>query len=162
MEKKKYPFALRMFEAEAKIRGLFITVTCDFDIIISQIIVKCEEPVISKRDSLRLKLPFETGKKLERCKIDLNGYNSSYYNHFLPELEAMEELLKYRNMLAHGYSQFDENKLDESYINFVWIEKGKFKIEKIILRPFYQNVHRFRKHLENMYKLHYTLTQELG
>ena len=158
----KYPFPLRMFGAEAKVRGLFITISCDFDITISHMIAKMEEPEISKRDSVLLKLPYETGKKVKRCKDNLKKYNIDYYNKFLPEFTAMEELLKYRNMLAHGYSQLDENQKDESYIDFICIEKGKYRIDRITLKPFYKNILRFRKHLTNLYELHYTLSQERG
>lgn len=162
MNKTVYPFGLRMFEAEAKVRGLFITVSCDFDMVVSHIIAKCEEPEPSKRDTLILKLPYEIGKKLKRCKKDLEKYSNDYYIKYLPEFEAMEELLMYRNMLAHGFSQYDENKIDESFIIFIWKDEGKFKFDKVILRPFYQNIIRFRKHLSTLYELHYTMTQERG
>ncbi|MEO8861458.1 MAG: hypothetical protein ABI358_08550 [Ginsengibacter sp.] len=162
MNDRDYPFALNMFGSEAKVRGLFITVACDFDVVISHMIMKCEEPDKEKRDALFMRLPYEMGKKLNRCKKALKAYNEGYYNRFLVEFDAMKELLKYRNMLAHGYSQFDEKQLDDSFIIFNWIEKGKLKIDKIALIPFYKNILRFRKHLSNLYELHAAIVQERG
>ena len=65
-ETKKYPFSLDMFGLEAKVRGLYLTIACDFEKIMSDIIVNCEESDGSKRELLRLKIFFEMGKKLKK------------------------------------------------------------------------------------------------
>ncbi len=46
---QKYPFALDMFGLEAKVRGLYITIACDFEKVMTEIISMCEEPNPSKR-----------------------------------------------------------------------------------------------------------------
>ena len=159
---KKYPFALNMFGREAKVRGLYLTVACDFEKILSDITLRCEEPDISKRDILKLKLPSEMGKKLERCKLALQNYNLSYYNHFISQFEVTKELLPYRNMLAHGFSLYDPEKSDESFITFIWFERGKERIDKIDISSFMQKIEHFRKHISLLYTLHSKIHDERG
>ena len=160
--KHKYPYPLEMFGLESKVRGLYITLACDFEKVMTEIIVMCEGDDPSKRDDLELKIPFEMGKKLQRCKRELIKYNPAYYNHFIPEFEAVEELVKYRNMLAHGFSQYDENKLDKDFITFSWIEKGKKKIDKIKVYPFIKKIEKYTKHIFLLYTLHAKISEERG
>ena len=161
-QKQEYPFSLDMFGLEAKVRGLYLTIACDFEKIMSDIIVKCEEPDGSKREALRLKIAFEMGKKLKRCEQELLKYNSAYYNHFIPQFEAIKELLKYRNMLAHGFSQYDPQKIDKSFITFIWVEKGKERIDNINVKPFIKNILHFRDHISLFYTLHAKICEERG
>ncbi len=159
-QKQTYPFPLEMFGLESKVRGIYMTIACDFEKVMTEIISMCEEDDLSKRNDLELKIPFEMGKKLQRCKRELIKYNPAYYNHFIPQFEAIEELVKYRNMLAHGFSEYDENKLDKSFIIFSWLEKGKKKIEKILVLPFIKKIEKYSKDISLFYTLHAKISQE--
>lgn len=160
--KNEYPYALEMFGLESKVRGLYLTVACDFEKTMTEIISMCEEPDVDKRSSLELKLRYEMGKKLERCKAAVINYNIVYYNHFIPQFEVIESLLKYRNMLAHGFSYYDDKKTDKKYISFSWSEKGKLKTDTIEVMPFVKSIEEYRKHIWLFYTLHAKIAEEVG
>lgn len=160
LQKHKYPFSLEMFGLESKLRGLYMTLACDFEKVMTDIIIMCEEDDPSERNNLELKIPFEMGKKLQRCKRELIKYNPAYYNHFIPQFEAIEELLKYRNMLAHGFSEYDDKKLNKSFIIFSWIERGKKKIDKIQVLPFIRKIEKYSKDISLLYTLHAKILEE--
>jgi hypothetical protein len=161
---QKYPFFLNMFGLESKVRGLYLTVACDFENLMSDVIAICEETDISQRSINRLKHPYEMGAKLERCKKAVEDYNKVYFKFFIPEFEVIGKLVKYRTMLAHGFSEYDNNELDKTYIIFNWVikENGKkeMKEEKIIINPFIKEIVTYRKHVFQFMKLHATLEGE--
>lgn len=69
-------------------------------------------------------------------------------------------------MLAHGFSEYDENKLDESYIIFHWINKAngirEMKSEKIVVQPFIMQIEKYRKNIFQFMKLHAALSRDKG
>jgi len=156
----KYPFSLDMFGLEAKVRGLYLTLACDFEKVMVETIALCEEPDDSKRQAFMIKMPFEMGKKLKMFKKSVMKYNKSYYNHFLPQFKIIGELVKYRNMLAHGFSQYDTNKSDKSFIIFEWQHKGKLKSDRIEVKPFMNKILDYRIHIGLIYTLHAKIAEE--
>ena len=83
----KYPFYLNMFGLESKVRGIYLTVACDFENLMSDVIAICEEANASKKNINRLKQPFEIGAKLKRCKKAVEEYNKDYFDFFKPEFQ---------------------------------------------------------------------------
>jgi hypothetical protein len=155
-----------MWGQEAKVRGLFLSIACEAEFFFDRITSKCEEDDGSKRESLKLELPFEMGAKLNRCTRALSSYNKTYYNFFKTIFDDFEKLVKYRNMLAHGRAKFDEAKTDKSYIIFNWIEGKKSKRAirelKIEVMPFVKEMEKYRQHVFQLYKLHAKLSEEQG
>jgi hypothetical protein len=106
------------------------------------------------------------GAKLKRCKEALESYNKEYFHFFIPQFEIIERLCKYRIMLAHGFSEYDSNKLDKTFIIFHWVNKesGKKEIkeEKIMIKPFISEIESYRKHIVQFMKLHAVLESQRG
>ena len=163
----KWPFALDMFGFESKVRGIYLTVACDFENLMSDVIAICEEVDPSKRSLNRLNHPFEMGAKLTRCKKALKEYNKKYFDFFMPQFEVIEKLCKYRTMLAHGFSEYDDNKLDNTFLIFHWVIKekrneNKMRTEKILIKRFILEIESYRKHVLQFMKLHAKLSEERG
>lgn len=160
----KYPFFLEMFGFESKVRGIYLTVACDFENLMSDVIAICEEADVSLRGDNRLNHPFEMGAKLKRCKKALEVYNKEYFDFFMPEFNAIEKLCKYRTMLAHSFSEYDNQELDKTFIIFHWVvnDNGKkeMKEEKILIAPFIKEILVYRKHVFQFMKLHAALEGE--
>lgn len=165
-ELSKFPFSLQMYEQEAKVRGLYLTVCCDVERILSDIMAKCELDDISLREHYKSYLPFEMGAKLKMCKDVLERYNAEYYKFFTPEFEAFEELLKYRDMLAHGFTDYDDNQQDKTFIDFYWVTGTKknriWNKEKVIIKPFVMKMLKYREHVMQLMKLLSALSNERG
>ncbi len=161
-----YGFDLDMWGQEAKVRGLYLSVACEIEFFIDIITSKCEEADGTKREALKLDMPYEMGAKLKRCKTALSAYNISYHNFFKTVFDDFEQLVKYRNMLAHGRASFDQEKIDKSYILFNWIEGPKSKRMrnelKIEVMPFLRDMEKYRQQVFQLYKLHAKLSEERG
>ena len=67
----KYPFFLEMFGFESRVRGIYLTVACDFENLMSDVIAICEEADSSQRIINRLNHPFEMGAKLKSVRKHL-------------------------------------------------------------------------------------------
>lgn len=160
----KFPFFLEMFGFESRVRGIYLTVACDFENLMSDIISICEESDALLRSENRLNHPFEMGAKLKRCKKALKAYNEEYFNFFTPEFNAIEKLCKYRTMLAHGFSEYDTQKLDNTFIIFHWVvnDNGKkeMKEEKILIESFIKEILVYREYVFQFMKLHAALEKE--
>jgi hypothetical protein len=163
-QKYAYSFALEMFGFESKVRGIYLTVACDFENLMSDVIAICEEVNISQRSINRLTHPFEMGAKLKRCKKALETYNNEYLIFFMPEFNVIEKLCKYRTMLAHGFSEYDNKKLDKTFIIFNWVikqnGKNEMKSEKIFIKLFIDEIDIYRRHVLQFMKLHAKLEEE--
>ncbi len=171
-ELHNFPFALQMYGFEAKVRGLYLTIACDIERMMCDVIAKCEVEAEIEREAFKLKLPFEMGAKLKRCKEALEKYNKAYFDFFIPQFDAIEQLCKYRNMLAHGFSEYDDNKVDKTFIIFKWVESAVknpgektervSKTEKILIRPFINQMNHYRDHVLQFMKLIAKLSEERG
>ena len=159
----KHPFHLQMLEKEAKVRGIYISVSCHVETVMLALIAVCEEPVVSKRKKLILSIPYPMGNKFDRCKKAVKTYNPNYYEVFNAQFKAIEYLIKSRNMLCHGQSNFDANRKDKSFIDFTWINEGKERVDRIVvgeyinmLKPY------FFDHVYKLYTLHAKISEERG
>ena len=171
--KPELPFDLRMFEREAKVRGLYLTVSCDFERVLSDIAAKCaiEENSQPLRDGFRIKLPFEMGAKLDKCIEILKAYNEGYYNQYKEQFDVIKELSIYRTMLAHGFSHYDEAKQDDTTLYFTWIEviddeNGKklrrLRRDTITFQPFVLRMLHYKEHILTLVDLVLKLREERG
>lgn len=155
-----------MWGQEAKVKGLYLSIACECEFFMDLITSKCEEPDGSKRECLKLNLPYEMGAKLKRCINALSAYNVGYYNFFKTTFDEFGDLVKYRNMLAHGRAEFDEHKKDTSFIIFNWIEGAKpnriRNTKRIEVMPFLREIEKWRQLVFNLYKLHAKLCEERG
>ena len=163
---QKFPFALRMMGIESKVRGIYLTASCDFERLMSDIIAVCEETDKQKVEGNKLKQPLEIGAKLDRCLKAVENHNKTYIELFATEFSIIEKLCYYRTILAHGFSEYDENKKDESYIIFNWVYKNgnkrELRSEKIIVRPFIMEINNYRKNIFEFMKLHAYISIDKG
>ena len=145
------PFVQQMQVRESNVRGTYICIACDFESLMEDLIVLCELPEekLNAAGVLEMKLKkttqLEMGKKYRRAKDGLEKYNSEYHNDFLPHFTVIAKLVKYRTILAHGYSEFDPHQKDNTWIAFNYHDKGKMKQEKIIILPFIMQLEEYRK-----------------
>jgi hypothetical protein len=162
----KFGFSLDMFGFESKIRGLYLTVACDYEFFMVRIIAMCQVQDITKREAFKLSLPYEMGAKLKILKESVENYNINYYAFFKTHFDIISELVFYRTMLAHGFSQYDDNKVDESFIDFSWIEGPKNnrlkRTERIVIKSFLMDIDRYRLNLLEFMKLDAVLVNERG
>ena len=163
----QFPFSLQMYGQESKVRGLYLTISCDIERLLCDLIAKCEIDNPNERNEFKLTLPFAMGAKIVRCKDALGEYNIEYFNFVEPDFKEIELLLKYRNMLAHGFSEYDDNKFDNSFIIFNWIEKDinnkrVHQTEKIMVMPFIMKMKEYRNNVWKFMQLHHRLTEERG
>lgn len=77
---QQFPFYLRMMGAESRVRGIYLSVACDFENLMSDIIAICEESDKDNLEDNRLKQPLEIGAKLKRCKAVVEIHNKKYYD----------------------------------------------------------------------------------
>ncbi len=162
----KHGFELDMWGQEAKVRGLYLSIACECEFFMDIITSKCEEADGTKREALKLSMPYELGAKLKRCRTALSAYNLKYYNFLQGMFNDFEQLAKYRNMLAHGRASFDKAKIDRSFIIFDWIEGSKSNRVRnqlrIEVKPFVKDMESYRKQIFQLYKLHAKLCEERG
>jgi hypothetical protein len=163
MNKEDLPFTQQMQIKEANVRGVYISIACDFERMMADIIANCE--IVNSAGRLEYKRKYinslEMGKKVGRCEKVLKAYrNGIYYNKFSSQLNTLSGLVYYRNMLAHGYSNFDTNQKDMSFIIFENTIKGKTVLEKIEVQPFLMQMELHRANIMQMMNLAFILSIE--
>jgi len=150
-----FPYVLRMRELDAKTRGIYIELACNIERILDDIICKCEIEDLAKRAIFRKDkiMHLEMGKKLRRAIKSLKDYNVDYYKQYLPEFNIIADLVEYRNVMAHGYSEYDPKGIDDRYITYY--NKEKSKIARYVLEPreFIKKLFVFQDNLINFVNL---------
>jgi len=157
-------YVLRMRELDIKTRGLYIAIACDIERMMDDIIAFCEisDPTKQsnfKRDKI---MHLEMGKKLARCVVQIEKYNSAYHQSYLSEFSIIADLVTYRNVMAHGYSEYDNDETDERFITYY--NKEKDKIARYIIEPrkFIENMLTFQESLLKLAELVQVLQAERG
>ena len=132
MNKNNFSFELKMQDQEAKVRGIYLCVACDFERIMEHIILACEIDNKDDREAFRVKKlsHLTMGGKLGRFKKTVRKYNKEYFDSYNSVMKSIKKLIHYRNMLAHGLASYDENKADYSYIIFDWVVSGNLKAKR--------------------------------
>ena len=160
----QFPYVLRMRELDAKTRGIYIELACNIERILDDIICKCEIVDIAKRAIFRKDkiMHLEMGKKLSRAIKSLRDYNLKYYNQYMSEFDIIADLVEYRNVMAHGYSEYDPKEIDDRYITYY--NKEKNKIARYVLEPreFIKNLLVFQESLIKLVDLIRILDMERG
>src|SRR5436190_1078086 len=152
-----------MRELDIKTRGLYIAISCDIERMLDDVISYCEIDSDAKQrnDFKRDKIMhLEMGKKLSRCMRVVEKYNSEYFNKYLSDFNRIDELVQYRNVMAHGYSEYDPHEADERYIKYYNKEKGKIAVYTIEPREFIKSMKTFQEHLLRLAELLQLLHQE--
>jgi hypothetical protein len=161
---RELPYLLRMRSIDAKTRGIYIELACNVERLMDDIIGKCEvlEPLLRSGFRKNKIMHLQMGKKLSRCVKSLKAYNENYYNQYSKEFESINDLVTYRNVLAHGYSQYDENGVDERFIKYYNKEKGRIAEYKIEPMEFIKNLLEFDQVVLKLVELIQTLIRERG
>lgn len=154
---------MEMQQIEGSVRGQYVALACDIERILENVITKCrvdnfmDIPIYAFTKVRHL----EMGKKLKDCKLELKKYNIDYYNRIQNEFVIMEDLVSMRNMLCHGYSDYDEDRKDKSWIIFEYKEKSdKPKTIKIIVDDFLVKLADYRMAITGIYEVMILITKE--
>lgn len=155
----KFPVTLQQFEAECRVRGIYLSLSCDLERLISDIIAICQESNESELESYKLKQPFEFGRKLRICKDAVKKHNEGYYNFYIPNFDIADKLCEHRTMLAHGFADDNGAKFKEGIITFKWIIKNEEKknvwtSKEILFKPFIMETLTYRNSVFEFMKLH--------
>lgn len=155
-------YTQRMQFLEASVRGVYISIACDVERIMEDMIAQIE--IDNPKDRLSFKMRkicgLEMGMKLQRLDDGLKAYNARYYKYYKNELNIIRELVGYRNLLAHGYSDYDDNKVDKRFITFTNIYRNKKDVVKIEVEPFLFQMEKYREGLKKLMTLTITLYNE--
>lgn len=157
------PFAQQMQVREAHVRGLYISIACDYERLMDDLIVLCELDRASNVAEYKTKhlVHLEMGKKFRRSKTGLEKAFPNHYSDFLPHFGVIERLVKFRTILAHGYSEYDDNG-DPSYIIFEHHHKGKILREKVVIDPFLNELRHYQNSILELMGLTVLLRKEKG
>lgn len=149
---------------DIKTRGVYIALACDIERMMDEIISSLEVDNVNERKDFRRDkiMHLEMGKKVNRCMKSLEKYNASYSLQYSPQFKIMEELVEYRNVMAHGYSEYDKDEKEEKYI--IYYNKEKNKIARYVIEPrkFIKNMKDFQESLLKLVDLIFLLAQERG
>lgn len=149
---------------DIKVRGIYIALACDIERTLSDIISLCEISDFDKRSEFKFEqiLHLEMGKKLTKCKKSLERYNVNYYNEYKQHLERIDILVEYRNVLAHGFSEYDPNEKDDETITYY--NKEKSRLAKYVIKPkaFIMNLKDFHSVILQLNDLVGRLARERG
>jgi hypothetical protein len=162
---KDLPFTQKMQFHEAYVRGLFISIACDYERIMDDIIALCEmekifpsgfenlsdEDIIAQINEYKIQFITwkEMGKKLDKkCVPLLKLYNSEYFNKYEKCFDIVRDLVQDRNLMVHGYSDYNEQQNEKgisiSFTNIVQNQKKKTLKKKIIvIQPYIKNLERY-------------------
>jgi hypothetical protein len=158
----KLPFDQKMQVHEVNVRGTYLSIACDSERLMDDLISLCEldiifptgfdkindEDVIEEIRKYKIKKItwVEMGKKLFRCKQKLEKYNKSYFDSFSKYFEDISDLVQDRNLMAHGYSDYDiQQEAGKIFILFENVVHGKREEKIIEVKTFLSNLETHRK-----------------
>ncbi len=164
------PRTQQMLVYEANIRGAYISISCDSERLMDDLVALCELGKIfptgldEKTDDeiiktiiaykVRLITSLEMGKKLDRCQKGLKNYNQNYFEEFNKHFTVIADLVKDRNLMAHGYTDFDiHQNPNQVLILFENVERGKKKEKVIDFQPFIMQLERYRSVIMELLEL---------
>ena len=111
---------------EVYLRGLYLSISCDIEYILVDIIAKCiiDEP--SQRESFKVRYfgNNSMGKKIVKAKESLKKYNENYYYEFKDCFKTIDNLLERRNIFSHSKIEGDILEQDKTVLTFNYIDKG--------------------------------------
>lgn len=147
------PFTQKMQSKEAIVRGTYLSISCDFDRVMNEIVGLCEYYKIDStlnKDGLS-KYTFnkvrglEMGTKFQRCKDAIFDLDQDIHNCNNGCFSIISKLITNRNLFAHGYSEYDPNNIDTSFITFMNKERSANIIKTVIVDDFIAELEQYRK-----------------
>lgn len=163
------PFTQQMQVHECHVRGVYLSIACDYEQLMEDVIALCESDQVSrpinngsiKRYCIKYLTHLTMGKKLGRLSKKLKAYNEEYFNSLSEQFKIMDKLVEYRNILAHGYSNYDEKQLDTSFIIFEHVDKGKLNTSNVSIKPFLLAYEHYRQCLNKLMELTVAMRAEI-
>lgn len=158
------PFTQQMQIKEANVRGVYLSIACDYERLMEDLILLCELHRVKSIENFKAKYLSELSmaQKLSRSKKALLKYNKIYYSSFLPHFKIIGNLVRYRNIMAHGHSNYDDTQKDKSYIDFDYVIKKKPKKINIKITPFISELEGYRHSIMELLGLTFTIRREKG
>jgi len=171
-------YAQKMQVHEVNARGTYLSISCDYERVMDDIISLCQiEKVFSsgfanlndeeinnalKDYQTRLIIWLEMGKKFNLCKRLLGEYNNEYFESFSKYFVIISDLVQDRNLMAHGYSDYDiAQEKGKILILFENVEKGK-RIKKVIeVKSYLQKLSTYREGIMELANLALQLRKEI-
>lgn len=155
-------------QKEIEIRGRFITMSCDLEFSLLNIIMYTSaDPYDQKRmgDFTTMHL----NEKIQNATCDLKDYNMSYYVEFKDYFDVLDEFRQVRNHMAHALGFFtDEIALDVFRVSYIDKENKKDKSNKTEWFAYKEytevyivdSLNRFLNAIQHIAMLHFRLKQE--
>ena len=158
------PFTQQMQTQEVNVRGLYLSISCDIEVLLVDIIAKCEIANPAEREDFKVRklAGLEMGKKLGRSVKSLTIYNPHLSAQFKTTFEMINDLLGLRNILAHSKISCDPNKKNKSILWFNYVERGVRIKETREIKPLINELHAYRNELVKLMDLVIILNRERG
>lgn len=111
MEKDNQDFKIWAHLEEIKLRGSYLSIAADIDWILAMIISKCFNSNQQEIEALHNKPfhKFTLFEKIETTKVGLKKYYPDFYLQNEVNLNSIDKLREFRNILAHGKFDWDFN-----------------------------------------------------
>ncbi len=149
---------------EVYLRGLYLSISCDIEYMLVDIIAKCiiDEP--SQRESFKVRYfgNNSMGKKIVKAKESLKKYNENYYHEFKDCFKTIDNLLERRNMFSHSKIEGDILEQDKTVLTFNYIDKGVRIIDTKKIDPLFTELLTYRTGIMRLVELVLILTKERG
>lgn len=178
MNTSQLPYTQQMQTHEANVRGTYISIACDYEQLMDDLIVLCElekifpagfdeksdGEIIQEINGYKTKwvTSVEMGKKFRKCKDGLVKYSQTYFDDFSPHFIVISDLIQDRNLMAHGYSNYDvQQESGKIFILFENVQQGKKEEKLIEVRPYIAKLEKYRKGIMELMGLTLTLRMEI-
>ena len=147
---------------EIDIRGRFMTMACDIEFMLLNIMVYCSpDPYNQIRKFKKMMM----SDKIQNTIADLKKYKRKYYKEYKEELEELDEFKIIRNDLAHNRIDW-ENEQDLTKFKVIFVD-DKGGIEGLMFKEYTieyikESIEKFRKLELSLASLFYKLRVEIN
>jgi len=161
------PFTQQMQAKEALVRGTYLSISCDFERLMVDLIIMAEYEKGSRHpktlnDKRKITRDCSMGEKLRRCKTGMRKH-SEHYKYLGKHFRVINKLTQMRNMLAHGFSEFDNKQKVKDYIVFRYVDNNYVEhADKIMVQPFLALLEKYRKSIVVLYEFNLKFYDELS
>ena len=127
---------------EAKLRGAYLSMACDIEFMLVDVICICLVKDEADRKAVKVILLENAmmSKKIALTRKAIKRYNLGYYDGYKGCLNTFEEFNEWRNMFAHSRIKGDPEERDLSFMIFEYIKKGEIVEQREEFDPLYKKL----------------------
>lgn len=130
-----FTFSTEMNEKEIELRGRYLSIACDLDYILTELICICfiDKHIYRKTFKILMLERILMGRKLSILEKALHDYNEEYFNKYKRTFNSIKILVENRNLFAHSTitSGEDKNTFIFEYIKDSEIKTKSLKIDTL-------------------------------